>query len=130
MLPNLDLSIITVNWNTHRLLLQFIESIVRTIGDIPYELIVVDNCSSDGSAQLVESNFPNVRVLSLKDNLGFSRAANLALKSTSGDYILVAHPDTCFQENAISILLSRLKSDTPLGVVGGNLVYPNGTWKK
>ena len=77
----MDLSIIIVNWNTGRLLQQCIQSVYNTADGLSFEILVVDNASSDDSVQIVKSEFPRVRLIASTHNLGFSGAANLALAS-------------------------------------------------
>ena len=82
--PELDLLIIIVNWNTGTLLRDCLASIhsARMAGRT--HTVVVDNCSSDGSADLVETQFPGIELIRSKENLGFSRANNLALQRYAG----------------------------------------------
>jgi GT2 family glycosyltransferase len=127
---NVDLSIITVNWNTGFMLLQFIESIIETIDNCSYEIIVVDNCSSDDSISVVSTRFPQVKVIANDQNLGFSKSANIALRESTGQYLLIAHPDVRFSTDSIEKLLSVLKTDKQIGIVGGNLIYPDGSYNK
>jgi GT2 family glycosyltransferase len=103
-------------------------SIIATIGPLTHEILVVDNCSTDDSVELVRSSFPGVQLVASEHNLGFSRAANLAIRQSRGNYILIAHPDVCFESGAISELVSWLREHDRTGVVGANLVYPDGTF--
>lgn len=124
------LSVIIVNWNTKRLLLQCVQSIMETADSVTHEILVVDNNSTDDSVGVVRSSFPRVRLIVNEHNLGFSKAANLAISHTRGAYILIAHPDVCFQTGAISELVSWLQEHKDSGVVGANLIYPDGTFNK
>jgi len=115
---------------TQRLLVQFIESVKRTVGGLAHELIVVDNGSSDKSLEIIRANFPDVRLIANQQNLGFSKSVNLAIAASSGDFILIAHPDIVFQQQAIEKLIARLKSSVKVGCVGANCVYPDGTFNR
>jgi len=77
----MDLSIIIVNWNTEELLRNCLRSVYGTIDGLAFEVIVVDNASTDGSAEMVSRNFPAVTLLARQDNLGFAGGNNLALRS-------------------------------------------------
>ena len=127
-IEEVDLSIIIVNWNTGRLLEQCIQSIYDTAEGLRIEIFVVDNASSDNSVQIIHSQFPHVRLITSGENLGFSRAANLALAEGVGDCILVAHPDVKFLPGALHDMLSFLSAQPRAGIVGGNLFYPDGRY--
>jgi GT2 family glycosyltransferase len=122
------LSIVVVNWNTKQLLNQCVQSIFDTIGALSHEILVVDNCSTDDSTTLLRANFPQVTIIAAGSNRGFSKAANLAMRQARGDFVLVAHPDVSFQDGAIHELLRFLQNHEQTGIVGANLVYPDGTF--
>ena len=80
----MDLSIIIVSWNTRELLRGCLASLPAATAGLEVEVIVVDNASSDGSAEMVTAEFPHVRLMDAGGNLGFARANNLALPHTRG----------------------------------------------
>ena len=80
----MDLSIIIVNWNTCRLLQKCLESIVKYTHNIQFEIIVIDNGSSDGSVEMVISLFPSVVIIENDKNVGFAKGVNQGLKKTKG----------------------------------------------
>lgn len=128
--PNqkVDLSIIIVNFNTRRLLQQCLQSIYNATGGLGIEVFVVDNASSDDSVEMIRSQFLQVRLITNSKDLGFSRAANLALAEGQGDYFLVAHPDITFMSDTIREMLSFLATHPQVGIVGGNFLYPDGSY--
>lgn len=125
-----DLSIIIVNHNTIRLLQQALQSIYDTIGGLNVEVFVIDNASSDGSVEMVRSQFPQVKLLVNSVGLGFAKAANRGLAEGKGDYFLVAHPDVKFLPGTIQEMRDFLAAQPQVGVVGGNLIYPDGSFNR
>jgi O-antigen biosynthesis protein len=89
----MDLSIIIVSYNVKEKLQKNLESIFNSQGDFSFEVFVVDNNSIDGSAEMVEELFPQVRLTKNDRNLGFSVANNMAIKKASGNFILLLNPD-------------------------------------
>lgn len=122
------LSVVIVNHNTKRLLEQCLRSLYETIGGLAVEIFVVDNASSDDSVEMIESNFPQVKLIANSEGLGFARAANLALARGKGDYFLIAHPDIEFEPGTVHKMLSYLQTHDRVGIVGANLVYPDGSF--
>ena len=97
----MDISVIIVNYNTRSILKQCIESIKeKTIG-VDYEIIVVDNASSDGSCEMLRNDFPDVILIEAGGNIGFGRANNLGMKQASGKYFLLLNSDTILLNNAL-----------------------------
>lgn len=122
----MDVSIIIVNWNTRALLVDCLRSIGEKVSGISYETIVVDNASSDGSAEAVRGEFSGVTVLESGENLGFGRANNLGASVARGDYLFFLNSDTVLLNDAVSVLFGYLKVNPQCGIVGGNLTDGNG----
>src|SRR3989344_2533563 len=131
----MDLSVIIVNWNTKRLLEDCLESIYRytnndrSLADarddekrgknISFEVIVADNGSTDGSQTMVKEKFPQVKLVSNKQNLGFTKANNQGIKIAKGEYILLLNSDTYLIENSLEKLLDKARSIRgDLGAIG------------
>src|SRR5450755_1044242 len=89
----MDISVIIVNWNTEDFLEQCLESMVATPPSRSTEIIVVDNASSDGSAEMVEDKFPQVKLIRSHENLGFARGNNLGIQHSCGRYISLVNSD-------------------------------------
>jgi len=87
------LSVIIVSWNTRDLLQRCLESIRATVPPVPFEVIVVDNASSDGSAEMTEERFPEVVLIKNDSNYGFASGNNLGIEKASGKYLLLLNPD-------------------------------------
>jgi GT2 family glycosyltransferase len=120
----MDVSIIIVNYNTRELLKQCIESIYATIGraNLSYEIIVTDNNSSDGSAEMLEHNFPGVILIKSKINGGFAYANNLGIKKSSGKYIFLLNSDTIVLKDVIYRMYQYMEQNKWVGILGPELL--------
>jgi N-acetylglucosaminyl-diphospho-decaprenol L-rhamnosyltransferase len=123
----LDLSIIIVSYNTRELTLECLRSIYEQTKRIEFEILVVDNASSDGSPDAVATRFPGVRVVRLLENVGFARANNLAAELARGDYLLLLNPDTVVLEGAAEKLHAFAKQHREEGVFGGRTLFADGS---
>jgi len=123
----MDLSIIIVNWNTSDLLANCLHSVSATVRDLDYEVIVLDNASTDNSADMVRTRFPQVKLIESRANLGFARGNNVALDYTSGKYVLLLNPDTVVLDLAINLLYEALETYPFLGAVGAQLLNSDGS---
>ncbi len=121
----IDVSVVIVNWNTKDLLRPCLQSLREDVRDLAHEIIVVDNASSDGSAAMVRSAFPDVVLIENADNVGFPRANNQALARCCGRYVLLLNPDTLVESPAIPPMVARLDADPALGAAGCRLVRPD-----
>lgn len=123
----MDVSICIVNWNTRELLCACIESIrARTTG-LQYEIVVVDNDSSDGTVETVRSKFPDVKLIASASNLGFARGCNLAVAHAVGRHILYLNPDTEIVTNAVYGMSQVLDESPEIGAVGCRLLNSDGS---
>ncbi|MCK5614502.1 glycosyltransferase family 2 protein [Candidatus Pacearchaeota archaeon] len=123
----IKLSIALVNWNSCDLTRNCIESIIRNVDDIPYEIIVVDNNSTDGSIQMIENNFPNAILIKNKDNLGFAEANNQAFDVSQGEYFLLLNTDTIVHDKAIQKMIGFLEQNPKVGAVTCKLLNSDGS---
>lgn len=122
----MDVSIIIVNYNTVYLLLDAIESILKNTKGINYEIIVVDNNSKDGVAEVLTNRFDKkIKFIALPENIGFGRANNKGLEFAKGRNILFLNPDTKLINNAIKILSEFLDNSPTTGACGANLLDEN-----
>lgn len=120
------ISILIVNYNTRELLRNTLISIQKFV-DIPYEVIVVDNASSDQSYELLSPIFPDFTFIKSEENLGFAKGNNLALSHAKGDFIFFLNPDTEIQDHSLEKLHQYLHQNPKVGIVAPKLVYGNGT---
>jgi N-acetylglucosaminyl-diphospho-decaprenol L-rhamnosyltransferase len=116
------LSIIIVNYKSVGYLADCLESIREHPLTVATEVIVIDNASFDGSADLVRQRFSDVIFIQSEQNLGFSGANNQAFARSSGDFILFLNPDTKLRDNALAKMIAALESDPAIGAVGGRLL--------
>lgn len=123
----LNLSILIVNWNTRDLLQGCLESLYAHLPQGGFEVIVVDNASTDGSAQMVAEHFPQVRLIQNAENRGFGRANNQAAAQAEGCYLLLLNPDTVIRERAVQALVDHLHRHPQVGAVGPCLLNPDGS---
>lgn len=122
----MDVSIILVNYNTCSMTLECVESIYRWTSGLTFEVIVVDNASSDNSAAVLGSD-GRVRFIGAGSNIGFGRANNIGLKYASGEYVLLLNSDTYLTGNAIYEMWKFLSTtDLNVGALGTILQDKNG----
>jgi GT2 family glycosyltransferase len=122
-----DLSVCIVNWNTRDDLARCLASLQHGQGDLEYEVWVVDNGSTDGSVERVQTQFPTVHLLRNAANVGFSAANNQALRACRGRYALLLNPDTLVHDGALGRLVGFLDRHPEAGVVGVKLLNPDGS---
>jgi len=134
----LDLGIVIVNWNTKDLLRRCLQTVLMSIGDFQFEVVVVDNASSDGSVEMVRTEFPTVKVIASEVNGGFSYGNNLGLKLLGyrgqGDvdaeaprYALLLNPDTEVPVESLAGMIKFMDSRPEVGVAGPKLVLEDGS---
>lgn len=122
-----DLSTVIVSWNVKELLRCCLESIFQhPIPGIQLEVFVVDNASSDGSAEMVRKRFPQVHLIENEENLGFAAANNQAISRSQGQYILLLNPDTIVCDDALIRLMDFLEANPEVGIAGPKLIHPDG----
>ncbi|HEY2593511.1 MAG TPA: glycosyltransferase family 2 protein, partial [Chloroflexota bacterium] len=129
----MDVSIVVLNYNTRehlRTCLQALQGAVRTSpsGEGPrVEIFVVDNASSDGSADMVAAEFDEVRLIRSPRNGGFASGNNLALRRAQGDAVLLLNPDTLMPPGGVARLFQTLHERPEAGIVGPKLLRPDGS---
>ena len=123
----MDLSIIIISWNTRGLLKQCLDSVLVNPPLGEYEIFVVDNASSDGSVAMVRECFPEVHLIENRENVGFARANNQAIRASSGEYILLLNSDTIIQPGALQNMLAFMTMHSQPGIVGGYILNPDRT---
>ena len=122
----MDISVIIVNWNTRELLRNCLESIFRTIRDITYEIIVVDNGSHDGSVAMLRDQYSDVKVIQNAENRGFGAANNQAMRIMAGQYALLLNSDTVLTENAVRELYTFMETHPEAATACGQLLNADG----
>lgn len=129
----MDLSVLIVNYRTYELTKQTINSVLSTVSNLDYEIIVVDNASDDGSLEKLMKDFNqdvNVIFIANQSNDGFAVANNIAFKESTGDYVLLLNSDVIVKENTINKSLEFIKDNENIGILGCKVVLPDGTLDK
>lgn len=121
------LAIIVVTWNCRALALDCVRQAAASRVPGGIEIVVVDNASSDGTAEAVQAAFRDVTVLRNQDNLGFAAANNQAIRATAAPFVLLVNPDAFpTTPDTFANMLTCLERDPRLAAVGARLVYPDG----
>lgn len=123
----MKLSIIIVSYNTKKLLADCINSIESSLQKLEYEIIVVDNCSADGSVDLLKSQFQKVKLIENNYNAGFAKANNQGLLMCSGDYILLLNSDTLVLGEALNTIVVFMDMHTETAICGPKLLNSDMT---
>lgn len=127
MKPELDLSIIVVSYNTKDMTRRCLERVNEHTAGMSCEIIVVDNASSDASADMVEREFPGVMLLRLEKNLGFAAGNNHGIARASGRYILLLNSDAFLCEGVLESTIGYMENNPQVGILGCMLTDPDGT---
>lgn len=120
----MQLSIVIVSFNTKTLLKQTIRSISKKAD---WEMIVVDNSSSDGSIAMLKHDFPEVKVITNRANVGFAKANNQGIAMSTGESILLLNSDTIVYKDALENLLRHMENHPEVGIASGQLLNPDGS---
>lgn len=126
-MSDLTLSIIIVNWNTREITRACLRSIRERVTGVEYEVILVDNASSDGSVEMVRLEFPEVRLISNETNVGFGRANNQAMAVARGRFFFLLNSDTVIIDDSVERLVRFIESDPEIGIAGCKLLFEDGT---
>ncbi|MEL4304535.1 glycosyltransferase family 2 protein [Methanococcoides sp. LMO-2] len=126
MMNNPYVSIIIVNWNGLRYLEKCFNS-VKNQNYQNYEIVFVDNASTDGSVDFIKENYPDTVIINNNKNLGFAEANNIGVQKSKGEYLFLLNNDAWVEKNTIQELLSTYSKIDNLGVVGCKVKNPDGT---
>ena len=118
----MDLSIVIVTWNVRDLLENCLASIYRETRGISFEVFVIDNGSKDGTAQMVSSKFPTVKLIRNTENKGFSYSNNLGIRKSRGRFILLLNPDTLIFRDTFLDTLIFMEHHPECGIAGIHLL--------
>ncbi len=122
-----EVSVLIVSWNVAADLEQCLRSLLDGGNRVAFEIVVVDNASSDGSAELVRNKFPSVRLIVNEENAGFARANNQAWQVSRGRYCLLTNPDTVLPRGALDKLVAFADAHPQAGIIGPRLLNPDGS---
>jgi GT2 family glycosyltransferase len=120
-------SVVIINYNTFNLTSDCIRSVKHYTKGEKYEIILVDNASTECDPVLFLDKFPGIKLIRSANNVGFAKGNNLGIDQASGDYILLLNSDTILKEDSISKTVQSLRMHKEVGVIGCRMTYPDGT---
>ncbi len=123
----MDISVLIVNYNTEKLLNDCLRSVSETAGGIRYEIILVDNASSDNSVEMAKALYPGIQVIRNERNRGFGAAVNQGLEVMKGRYALLLNTDAVLTQGALQKLLRFMESCPDAAMACGQLRNPDGS---
>lgn len=121
--------IIIISYNTQKLTLECIKSIYNTAIEIVNDIIVVDNCSVDGSIEAINKEFPEVKLIANSQNLGYAKSVNIGVSASSSEYFIISNSDVIYKENSIYEIIKYLNQNHKVAVCGPRQLYPNGMYQ-
>ncbi|MDT7971791.1 MAG: glycosyltransferase family 2 protein [Armatimonadota bacterium] len=121
------LSVVIVSWNVREDLRECLRSLWRNGEGLAMEVIVVDNASDDGTAEMVRQEFPQVRLVVNERNLGYTKANNIGIHLSRGKFVLLLNPDTVVHEGALRALIACAEAHPEAGIIGAKLLNPDGS---
>jgi len=124
---NLDLSIILVCWNNKEYLDPCLKSLYDTGMKNSFDIIVVDNGSTDGSQQMLAEKYPDVKIIQNSENVGLGKASNQGIEATKGRYVLLLNNDTIVNGPSFDFMVDFLNENPKVGAAGGKIFNPDGT---
>jgi GT2 family glycosyltransferase len=130
-----ELSVLVVSYNTRELTLEALRSLYRET-TTPFELIVVDNASADGSAAAIAAEFPQADLVALDDNVGFAAGNNIAAGRARGELLLLLNPDTIVLDRAVDRLVEFARRRPAARIWGGRTLFgdrslnPASCWRR
>lgn len=122
-------SVLVVNWNTRGLLSACLDSVRSNLLGFPFEIVVVDNASTDGSVEWLRARCPDVRLIANSENVGFASANNQGLTECTGDYALLLNSDALLHAWTVSRLLDILQTESNAAAVAPMLLNPDGSFQ-
>ncbi|SDG21934.1 hypothetical protein SAMN04488689_11117 [Paenibacillus sp. cl6col] len=125
-----DLSVIIVNYNTKQLTLNCLASVYQSITNYQIEVILIDNASHDNSVQAIADRYPQVRIISNTNNLGFSKANNQGMRIAEGRYVLLLNSDTVIEPDTLNVMIGFMDDHPNVGASGCKVVLPDGSLDK
>jgi N-acetylglucosaminyl-diphospho-decaprenol L-rhamnosyltransferase len=123
-----SLDVVIVSYRCRELLRACLGSLSEHSPSRPMKVFVVDNASDDGTVAMIQSEFPEVRLRAARENLGFARANNLAIREGSAPYVLALNPDTRLTAGVLDRMLALMDERSEIGIAGCRLVLENGTF--
>ena len=124
----MKVSVIIVSYNVKYFIDQCIASIKQSDCDFNFEIIVVDNLSTDGSQEFIRSKYPDIELIANQENVGFSKANNQGVAIAKGEYVLILNPDTLLSTNTLSSCVEFVETKEDVGIVGVRMYDGSGVY--
>lgn len=128
MVNDRAITFIIVSWNNEQEIRDCLSSIIR-FTPIPFQIIVVDNLSSDNVRDIIKNEFPQVKMIESSENLGFAKANNLGLQYVDTKYVCFINPDIILTEDIVLPSIKFLENDMSIGLVSCRLTNKDGSWQ-
>jgi GT2 family glycosyltransferase len=125
----MKLSIVIICWNDLRVIRECLRSIHAGTHSTEFEVIVSDNGSTDGSIEFIRENYPSVRVVENRANLGFAKGNNAGIRASQGEYVLILNPDTIIHEASLDKLVAFADRHRDTGAFGCRVLNPDGSYQ-
>lgn len=122
-----ELTVIVVSWNARDFLVPCLQSILDATHHCPTEIIVVDNASTDGSAEAVRARYPQVRLIVNSDNLGFARASNIGIRTSQGTFLCLVNSDVIVEKHCIESLMDYMRHHPMVALLGPRIFNSDGS---
>jgi GT2 family glycosyltransferase len=119
-------SVVIVSWNARRYLAECLSSLKDGVYAGPLDIVVVDNASTDGSAEMVRARFPEVALVCNPDNLGFAKANNIGIRRCRGEYVALVNSDVHVHPNCITTLVAHCETERTVGLTGPFIIGGDG----
>ncbi len=121
------LSVIIVSFNSSSFLGDCLDSLIKNPPGFRFEIVVVDNASKDRSAKIIKESFPDVKLIENKENLGFAKANNIAIKNTDSEYILLLNSDCHVYKDSLDKMIVFMEENPGAGVQGPKIINSDGS---
>lgn len=126
----MKLSIVILNYNVKYFIDLCLQSVVAAVKELDAEIIVVDNASIDGSVSWIQKQFPQVKLIQNKENLGFPKGNNIGVSQAKGEYVCILNPDTVVCEDTFKNALIFLEGNKEIAIMGPKLIDGSGRFLK
>jgi GT2 family glycosyltransferase len=125
----MKLSVVIICWNDLKVIKDCLASIVGQKYPFEIEVLVSDNGSTDGSVEFIRENYPTVKLIENKANLGFAKANNVGIRASVGEYVLILNPDTIVHEGAFQKWMEYADRHPEAGAFGCRVLYADGRFQ-
>ena len=126
----MQLSVVILNYNVKYFIDVCLQSVLTATKDLDAEVILVDNASVDGSVEWISQQFPQVKQIINKKNVGFPKGNNIGVAQAKGEYLCILNPDTIVAENTFVDAISFMEKNKQVAIMGPKLIDGSGRFLK